>query len=239
MKLALISGGSRGLGAALCAAYQQAGFRVLEYSRSAPHAWSVRCDFSDPESVERVLLGSLDAFAAIPLQELVVISNAATLAPIGLAGTRTAAAVCDNLAINLSGAIVFMNTVLRVFGAQPCRKSLVNISSGAARKAYAGWSLYCAAKAGLEHFVRTVAAEQTGTAQPFRVFSLDPGVMDTAMQASIRHSPPDDFPAVERFIARHRAGELKAPAAVAARIVELIAGEIEAGTCGSATPTNG
>lgn len=222
MKLALISGGSRGLGEALCLEYRQRDFEVREFSRRAPHSWSVACDFAQPADIEAVLLRELAAWRSAVQDELVVISNAASLDPVGLAGTQAAHAVAANLAANFSGAIVFMNTVLQVFAQTPCRKTLASISSGAALKPYAGWSLYCAAKAGLEHFIRCVAVEQDTQPHPFHALNIDPGVMDTDMQAQIRACDNADFPQVQRFISRHASGELRAPATVAQAIAYLL-----------------
>lgn len=236
MKLALLSGGSRGLGAALADEYQTRGFRVIEYSRSAPHAWSVACDFRDPPAVETALIRSLAPYRGTAVDELVLISNAATLDPIGFAGTRGGAEVSASLAVSFTSAIVFVNTALRLFADHAGRKTVASISSGAALKPYAGWSLYCAAKAGLEHFVRTAALEQRTARHPFRIVSVDPGVMDTAMQAMIRDSDPGDFPAHARFVARWEAGELKAPRAVASAIVALLDGDLEPGERYSALP---
>ncbi|WP_367848006.1 hypothetical protein [Rhodoferax sp. WC2427] len=44
LRLAVLTGGSTGLGLALCEALAECGYRVLELSRSAPHAYSVQLD---------------------------------------------------------------------------------------------------------------------------------------------------------------------------------------------------
>jgi NAD(P)-dependent dehydrogenase (short-subunit alcohol dehydrogenase family) len=67
---------------------------------------------------------------------------------------------------------------------------VVNIGTGASEKAIEGWSAYCAAKAGLAHLTRVVAAETPEiTAVSFR-----PGVVDTGMQAQIRREGPAGMP---------------------------------------------
>jgi benzil reductase ((S)-benzoin forming) len=81
------------------------------------------------------------------------------------------------------------------------------LSSGAASTAYAGWSSYNAGKAAVDHWVRTVGAEQspeTGC----RVIAVAPGVVDTAMQGEIRAVDEDAFPAVERFRELKESGSL-------------------------------
>ena len=226
MKLAVISGGSRGLGAELCRQYAAAGFELLEFSRRAPHPFSVACDFSEPLSAARTVAERLAPFAArANLSELVVLSNAAMLDPIGPVSRKAPAAVKANLNANLISAILFMGEAFRAFQAHPARKTLVSLSSGAALKGRAGWSLYCAAKAGLDNFIRAVALEQALEAAPFRALSIDPGVMDTDMQADIRATSPEDFPSVERFHELLHDGELRTPQSIAGAIRRIVAGD--------------
>ncbi|NSL55778.1 SDR family NAD(P)-dependent oxidoreductase [Uliginosibacterium aquaticum] len=230
MKLAVISGGSRGLGAELCRQCVDAGFELLEFSRSAPHAFSVACDFTDSLSVARIVAEHLAPLAArTDLSELVVLSNAAMLEPIGPVSRQAPAAVQANLNANLVAAILFMGEAVRAFQQHPARKTLVSLSSGAALKGRAGWSLYCAAKAGLDNFIRALALEQALEAAPFRALSVDPGVMDTDMQAEIRAASAEDFPSVERFHALLREGELRTPQSIAGAIRRIVAGEHEGG----------
>lgn len=230
MKLALVSGGSRGLGAALCAELARQDFTVVEFSRSAPHPFSVPCDFGVPESVAACMESRLRDFAGQPLQELVVISNAATLDPIGPSSSLNASAIQHNLNVSLVSAIVFLACAQSLFQSQACRKTLVSISSGAAVKGYAGWSLYCAAKAGLENHLRAITLEQAGHPAPFRVLNINPGVMDTTMQATIRQRTAADFPSVERFMALHRDGALQDPAEIAGAILRIIGSELASGS---------
>lgn len=223
MRLALVTGGSRGLGRALCEQLIARGWRVIEFSRGAPHAYSVPLDLAAPEAARRALKAALPRVEHAPLEELLVISNAGTLSPIGPASKKPPADVLANLNANFSAAILCMSEVVSHFQAAPCRKVIANISSGAAHKPYAGWSLYCAAKAGLEHFMRSMAVEQEAEAAPFTPINILPGVIDTEMQALIRASSQADFPELGRFIQRHDQGELAAPEDVAAAILRIAA----------------
>jgi NAD(P)-dependent dehydrogenase (short-subunit alcohol dehydrogenase family) len=99
---------------------------------------------------------------------------------------------------------------------------LANISSGAAQKGYAGWSLYCAAKAGMENYIRALALEQQAEPHPFIPVNVGPGVIDTEMQALIRTSTASDFPEIERFIVRKEQGALLSPMKVAAAVCRIL-----------------
>ena len=224
MRLALLTGGSRGLGLALHDQLRQQGWRVIEFSRGATHQDSVRLDLADPGQIETVVRPALDRLLenGPDIEELLVIGNAGVLDPIGPASRKDPAAVLANLQANFTSAILFQAAVIGRFQALPCRKVLASISSGAALKGYAGWSLYGAAKAGLENFIRAVAVEQAGEPHPFIAVNVDPGVMDTAMQALIRQQSPADFPEVARFIRRQADGELRPPGDVAAAILRIL-----------------
>lgn len=223
-RLALISGGSRGLGAALCTRYRDAGWQVVAFSRSGHGEGHVALDLGRPGDAARALSTALAPLAGQRWDEIVAISNAAQLGPVGPLVGKADEEILANVEVNVAGGIVFMNAVLRAFSAHACDKTLVNISSGAAQRPFHGWSLYCAAKAGLERFVECVALEQEALAQPFRVLNISPGVIDTGMQAEIRGSGDEDFPDRERFVGLKEDGVLQAPDAVAEVIARIVAG---------------
>ena len=222
MKLAIISGGSKGLGHAIAEKLLVAGYQVVEFSRSAPHAYSIKLDFSSPDLMLPALSANLETLATKQWDEIIVVSNAASLSPIGPTSKKNSMAVLANININFTSAILFMSEVIKHFQSHPCRKVVASISSGAALKAYSGWSLYCSAKAGLESYVRTVAVEQESEPSPFVMLNVDPGVMDTDMQSLIRSSHKDDFPAVDYFIHRKESGELRTPDQVAIGVVKIL-----------------
>jgi benzil reductase ((S)-benzoin forming) len=220
MRLALITGGSRGLGRALCVQLEAAGYHVMEFSRGAPHAYSTPLDLGARTTLDTIssTLSIIDAAAPT---ELLVISNAGVLSPMGPVWRQDPEQILASLSVNLVSAIDFIGAVMRHFRHNSGRKVIVNVSSGAALKGYAGWSLYCAAKAGMENFIRALAAEEQLQEHPFLPVSIDPGVMDTDMQALIRAQSTHDFPEVERFRRRKETGELATPDHVAGCIIRI------------------
>ena len=221
MRLALITGGSRGLGLALFEQLQAQGYTVRDFSRAAPHPESIQVDLADPLACSAKLQQALHDIDAASLSELLVINNAGTLDPIGPVASKSRAQVVDNLNTNFTSAIIFISEAVAHFQAAPGRKVIANISSGAALRGLAGWSLYCAAKAGLDNFVRALAEEQRTEAAPFIAVNVNPGVMDTDMQSLIRSATPSDFPDVARFIERKKQGELRPAAVVAAAVLKI------------------
>ena len=222
MKLFILTGGSRGLGHALCEQFKARGYSVLEFSRSAPNEYSIPVDLADPEASRLTVANAIASLDKGQLEELLFVSNAGMLAPIGPASDKSVSAVLANMNTNFVSAILVITEIVRRFQATACRKIIVNISSGAALNARAGWSLYCAAKAGMENFIHALASEQEAEAQPFLPINIDPGVMDTEMQALIRASSTEDFPDVEHFVQRKNQGSLAAPDAIAASIALIL-----------------
>jgi NAD(P)-dependent dehydrogenase (short-subunit alcohol dehydrogenase family) len=119
-----------------------------------------------------------------------------------------------------------MGALLAGAAGRPLR--IVNVSSGAATRAYAGWSAYCATKAALRMAGQVVAVEADayppGAAGPLdlAVVTYEPGVVDTAMQAEVRATPRAAFPALDRFLELHASGRLADPASPAAEIAALL-----------------
>lgn len=222
-RLALITGGSRGLGRALVTQWQAEGWRVVELSRSAPTADSVRVDLAQPRDVVQVLGNALQGVDPLSVRELLVLHNAGTVQPLGPAAHQPVDALIDALNVNLVSGIAFLAAAMAHFQSCPGRKVVAHISSGAAVRAHAGLSLYSAAKAGMDQFLRVVAAEQARQAHPFRTLSLDPGALDTDMQATLRSASPDDYPGAAAFAQRQRDGALGRVEDVAAALRRLLA----------------
>jgi NAD(P)-dependent dehydrogenase (short-subunit alcohol dehydrogenase family) len=217
-KVVVVTGSSRGLGAGLAAAYLSAGARLGLCARSAtpshdPRVVSAALDVADEAAVERFAgevttrLGPIDLW----------INNAGLLAPIGPLAEIDGAALRQHLETNVVGVWAGSRAYLRQ------RRSsgggvLVNVSSGAARKAYAGWSAYCAGKAAVDRMSECNAVEEPW----LRVHAVAPGVIDTDMQALIRSTPAARFPAVDRFVKMKAEGSFSTPGWVAARLAELV-----------------
>jgi len=231
MKLTIITGASRGLGAALAAALLEPGQHLVCLARSSLAALAekagakgctldvLRADLADPAAAAAALEDHLSGIDGGGLSEARLINNAGTVAPVAPADKLSAAAVAESVTVNLAAPIALTSAFLRASRAWNADRKILNISSGAAHTPYQGWSVYCATKAGLDQFSRCVALEQQGLSHGARIVSLAPGIIDTDMQASIRAVPPEDFPAQPRFVALKESGQLATPEAAAQRII--------------------
>ncbi|RZA11443.1 MAG: SDR family NAD(P)-dependent oxidoreductase, partial [Proteobacteria bacterium] len=108
--------------------------------------------------------------------------------------------------LNVSAPLRIMNIIATLFKDKPIR--IANISSGAATKAYQGWSVYCSSKAALKMASEVMGKEMESAKRDVKVISYSPGPIDTPMQVEIRKKRAEDFPDVARFISLHSEGGL-------------------------------
>ena len=78
---------------------------------------------------------------------------------------------------------------------------VINVSSGAAVNPFAGWSAYCASKAGLSILTRVLAIEESD-ARGIRVYGFLPGVVDTEMQVFNRANRMNEVGDLKREMLR-------------------------------------
>jgi NAD(P)-dependent dehydrogenase (short-subunit alcohol dehydrogenase family) len=191
-KVIIVTGASRGIGAAAAATLATAGATVVltardatltrEVARSIGGSASARpCDVSDYSAFEALVAETKARFGRLDA----LINNAGVIEPIASIAESDPAAWARNVDINLTGAYHAIRAVLPGMLAAG-GGTIVNVSSGAAIRPLEGWSAYCSAKAGLHMLTRAIALETAG--KGIRVFGFQPGTTDTDMQVLIRAS---------------------------------------------------
>ncbi len=111
----------------------------------------------------------------------IVVNNAATIEPMATIADLDAEKFDLAMRVNVSGAAAVVQAAwphLEGHG------RIVNLLSGAALRPLNGWAAYCSSKAAL--LMLTRAIDEEGKASGIRCFGIAPGLVDTAMQASIR-----------------------------------------------------
>jgi NAD(P)-dependent dehydrogenase (short-subunit alcohol dehydrogenase family) len=225
MPVALVTGGSAGLGRALVTELANQGWLVITDGRR-PAAFSgladrgivvVPGDVTDAEH-RAALVAEVEAQGRLDL----LVHNASTLGPTPLPalGTVKVADLQDVWRTNVGAPIALTAALLpRLLAA---RGVLVSVSSDAAIEHYPGWGLYGASKAGLDHVMLTFGAEN----EELTAYAVDPGDMRTAMQqAAFPGEDISDRPLPETVVphllalletrppsGRYRAADLAAPA---------------------------
>jgi benzil reductase ((S)-benzoin forming) len=220
-RCAVITGASRGLGAGLAQAFHARGLRLGLCARSTPvladasDVVAERLDVRDAAAVGAFGEKVTAHFGAIDLW----INNAGLLEPIAPLRDVAVDAARLHLEVNVLGVLHGTQAFVRHVRQRGGEGVLVNISSGAASKPYAGWSLYCAGKAAVERLTECVALEEA--AHGLRAHAVAPGVIDTDMQALIRATPAERFPDAPRFRARKRENRFNSTAFVAEHLLAI------------------
>ncbi|MEV4263851.1 SDR family NAD(P)-dependent oxidoreductase [Kribbella sp. NPDC049584] len=226
-----ISGASAGLGAALAATIPFENAELIDISRrgGTPGAHHVAVDLADPDSWPVVDDDFQRRIATRDPELVIFIHNAGTLTPLGSADHVDTAQYTRNVLLNSASAQVLGQSFLRAVSGRQCEQHLIMISSGAGMQPHEGESSYCAAKAGIDQWVRTVGLEQRRRSPGCRVISVSPGAVDTDMQAELRASTPDEVPESTRFREMEALGQLSKPENVARIIWSLLGRDLDNG----------
>lgn len=227
---AIVTGHSRGLGAALAENLLSRGIAVLGLARGRNPGLAERhpgrlaeaeIDLSDWKALAAWLAGEALAAFLAGCGRALLINNAGTVQPVSRLGQQDPAAIARAVNLNLTAPLLLANAFAAASSAAVERR-IMHISSGAARSPYAGWDIYCATKAALDHHARSAGLEDL---PGLRIASVAPGVIDTDMQAEIREVSPERFPLKERFVALKRDGSLTGPDESAERLVRYLLSE--------------
>ncbi|GIT92677.1 short-chain dehydrogenase [Jannaschia pagri] len=190
-KTVLITGASRGIGAAAARAFAAQGANVVLMARGVDdiadlageigeRALAVPCDVSRWSEVARGVQAAVDTFGSLD----VLVGNAGVISPIGPLAETDPDAWTHLIDVNLKGVYYGMRAVLPIMAAQGAG-TVITISSGAAHRALPGWSAYCTSKAGAKMLTEAAHAEYGET---LRIMGLSPGTVATQMQRDIKAS---------------------------------------------------
>lgn len=229
--LALLSGGSRGLGAALARGLLRwPGLALVVFSRRPDPALDAAAqaagrpllqaavDLAAPDAALALQAAILAARAPQPPSRLIWLHNAALLPEPGPLAGQDDGQIRDALRVGLEAPLRLSAAALAASAAWGARRQWMFVSSGLGRRAMAGSTVYNACKAGLDHAARSLALELAG--EPGSgVVSIAPGVVATDMQQQLRGADPARFPAQAGFAALAADGRLSPPEAAAAQLL--------------------
>jgi NAD(P)-dependent dehydrogenase (short-subunit alcohol dehydrogenase family) len=179
-RVALVTGGSRGIGRGIASVLVEAGATVVTCGRSEtsdPVKGTDHrvCDVRDADAVEPLIAGIVDTHGSLGL----VVNNAGG-APYALAADSSPRLDDKILGLNLHGVLAVSKAANAVMQEQPEGGAIVNISSVSAVRPSPGTASYGAAKAGVDSLTRSLAVEW---GPRVRINSIDVGLCRTEQTA--------------------------------------------------------
>ena len=190
-RVAVVTGGSRGIGAAVVGRLVDAGFAVCAAwsgdeaaadalaarHRDSGRVRTVRADVTDPDAVEE-LFDAAESLGRVTA----LVNNAGVTGRIGPFADLDLADLRRVLDVNLAAPVIACRAAVRRWQADPAGRSIVNVSSVAARLGAPGeYVPYAAAKAGVETLTVGLAKELGPVG--IRVNAVAPGTTDTRIHA--------------------------------------------------------
>jgi len=190
--VALVTGGSRGIGRAVCVALAESGYQVVVNYRSGEdaaaetvklcqagggNALAVQFDTSDSEAVKKGMDQIKENFGRLD-----VLVNNAGISKDGLFLRFKDQDWHDTIRVNLDGAFYVARAASKMLMRSP-HGSIINMSSVVGQMGNAGQSAYVASKAGLIGFTKSLAKELAPRA--ITVNAIAPGFIETDMTASL------------------------------------------------------
>lgn len=234
MKGFIITGTSRGLGEALatrvigpenavfCIARNENRLLKELVQERGGYLQQIIFDLNFVEGIADMIQRIFDQVSLSSMEGFYLINNAGVLEPVKPLERCEGHEIVRNLTINAASPMALTASFILALNDFDGDKRVINISSGAGRKPYDGWSCYSSSKAALDMFTRCVAMEQERREHPVKILSFAPGIVDTAMQGIIRSTPEEDFPQLKRFIAFKDEGKLRSTEFVAEKAIELL-----------------
>lgn len=237
-QVALITGGSRGLGKAFAQALVAAGARVVITGRStqeltataaqiapAPDpVLAIPADVTDPERTQQVIATVEEQVGPITL----LINNAGVLRALGPIGVVDPMAWWREIEVNLRGPFLYTHSVLPALRARQSGR-IINVASAAGLGAIASGSAYNVSKTALIRLSETLAQETQSDG--ICVFAIHPGTVRTPMNAYVHDSPEvaQQAPHIQQWFHELYAANRDTPIEKAVDLVlQIAAGKVDA-----------
>ncbi len=180
-------------------------------------------DLSDGQGASERLGLWLTQQGPAPWASATLINNAGMIPPIEPLSHAKPQDLAQALRVGLEAPMQLCAAFLGATESWGMPRKVLNISSGLGRYAMASQAGYCAAKAGMDHFTRCMALDESLKPHGAKVCSLAPGVIDTDMQVQLRGAAGESFPDQSKFLQLKAQGQLSSPAQAAELVLRFLA----------------
>ena len=224
--LYIVTGSSKGIGKALVQQLlENPNNQVIGVARSQVQIKNARfkglsVDLSDFQDI----LNHIDEICPEEtFEKVVLVNNAGWIGEIEHLGKMSPESIFKIFVLNTIAPALLMNAYVKKYAdLKKMERLIVNISSGAAKKAVDGWACYSSSKAAINMLSETAALEAELGKTGIRVFSVAPGVVDTDMQSDIRSADKHAFSLLDKFVGLKENHQLSTPEYAASKLIELM-----------------
>lgn len=238
-RVALITGGGRGIGAAIALAFAGEGASLMIASRtqSELHGVAARCralgvtctamvaDVSSKSSVQHLIRATLDTYGRID----VLVNAAGVYGPIDTVADVDVDAWELAVRVNLMGTLYACHYTVPIMVSQKSG-SIINFSGGGATSPLPRFSAYGVSKAAVVRFTDTLAEEVV--TDGIRVNAIAPGAIDTALQDEVLEAGQRGGALYQRIVVLRESGTGWTPVEVPASLAVFLASDDSVGLTG-------
>lgn len=241
MRLFILTGASRGIGASLAEQLLSTSHEVYCLSRNENEALKKFArtrqlglnyrtqDLNMLEESLKWLDGILLGIDPDEWEAIHLILNAASIRPVHRVGDREEMAeIQQAMVVNYISPVMLSERFVHRSQDWKLQKRITYIGSRAASRNLPAFSHYCSSKAALERFVGILASEQSSASFPIESQLIHPGTVDTNMQAEIRAQDKNMSRVMPYFHELEKNGKLISPQIVASEIVKILKSDYEA-----------
>ena len=229
MEYLIITGASKGLGKSLAKtiidkdrililiARDELKLNELKAELSKKHNQKISIfsfDMNNYENIDDLMNNIMLLFDFNDDFKITFINNAGTIHPIKTVDFLEETDIKSNLTVNVLSPILMISKLTRFVKQNNKELKIINISSGAYNQPIDSWALYCTSKASIQMFLEVLLSENNNE-PALKILSIDPGVMDTGMQESIRNSEAKGFSKKNDFLNLYRENKLRSVDSVA------------------------
>lgn len=232
----IITGTSKGIGEQLASMLLDRGHHVYgiarrfsERLRSYSNYNHRTFDLSDIMALDTLIEEIVNGVNINDSEIFCLINNAAVLEPLKSIERCTAEEIQQHLQVSLMAPMILTSSFIRHTEHIDIRRKIMNISSGSGTYPAPGMSVYCTAKAGINMFTQCIGAEQSSCSRPVEIVAVDPGMVETELQAAARGKDEQEFRMAKLFKQAHESGQIQSTEELGRYLLRIIEDEISPG----------